>query len=93
MVEVMYTFYEYKEDHRLNDTISGLANIGISLGEVIGPIYITLMQRFYSLRIGYTVFALLLLLYSIFYFIVQNTIKRSDEPKKNCETALVELNS
>lgn len=66
MIEVSCRDYGYEEDDRLNDTLSGLTNMSLCIGEIIGPAFSSL---FYAL-IGYSASADLVTILSLCIFVI-----------------------
>ena len=71
MIDISHTQYHIPNDDRLNDAISGIANISICAGEIIGPIMGSLLgkpfQSKLKYRITYLAVSLIFGIFGIFY--------------------------
>ena len=93
MIEVAQSYYALPEDDRLNDSISTIANIFMSLGEITGPVAGSFMSIYFGFRNALTVYAFVLLLYAIFYAFSSDAFKATlpQTKEKVLETALIEF--
>ena len=67
MIDVSHTEYHIPNDDRLNDAISGIANISICGGEIIGPIMGSLLGKPFQSKLKYRVTYLVVsLIFGIF---------------------------
>lgn len=66
MIEVSIRDYGYQEDDRLNDALSGITNMSLCIGEILGP---TFASIFYSV-LGYSESADLVFLLSMVIFVI-----------------------
>jgi Na+/alanine symporter len=80
MIELAHNEYKYEQDHRLNDTIAGIANISFCIGEIIGPIFGSFLCILFNFKAASSILATFYLMYACFYF---STIQKSRKVKND----------
>lgn len=93
MIEVAHDHYGLAEDDRLNDSISSIASIFMSLGETTGPIAGSFLPMYTGYKITLTFYAFLVLAYAVFYALYSDVFRSTSQKtySKLLETALVEI--
>lgn len=89
IISIAHNDYGYEEDHRLYDAISGLINISMSLGEILGPIVGSSLKLSYEQI--YTIVGFLFFIFSIIYSLINNHQIKSDN--SSTKSSLIELKS
>jgi MFS family permease len=89
IISIAHNDYMYEEDHRLYDAITGLINVSMSLGEVLGPIVGSSLKLSYEQI--YAMVGFLFFTFSILYFLINNHHIKSDN--SSTKSSLIELKS
>ena len=92
MIEVAHKDYGYEEDHRLNDAISSLANITLSIGEIVGPILGSFASIYLSPEAAYMILGLFLFAFFIVYAFSLALFKSTTFSKPLLSSMQIELN-
>ncbi|OMJ66171.1 hypothetical protein SteCoe_37083 [Stentor coeruleus] len=72
MLEVAKNEYGYENDHRLNDAMSGITNISLCIGEILGPIIAALLDMLVGYSMAATIVAGLVLGHAIMYMLLSD---------------------
>ena len=93
MVEIAHAHYNLPEDDRVNDSISSITTIFISLGEVVGPIVGSFLPMYFGYINTIASYGFLVFAYAIFYVVCSDAFKDiiPHKEEKVLETALVEF--
>jgi MFS family permease len=67
MIDVAYLDYDYKEDYRLTDSLSGITNISLCAGEIIGPIVSSFLYYEFGYAKASTIVSFFVLAHGINY--------------------------
>lgn len=76
MIEVAYEDYGYSQDHRLNDTLSGITNMSLCIGEILGPITSSLLYSLVGYSMAATIIACTVCGYSLIYLVFSDACVR-----------------
>ncbi|OMJ67991.1 hypothetical protein SteCoe_34695 [Stentor coeruleus] len=74
MLEVAKYDYGYENDHRLNDAISGITNISLCVGEILGPIVAALLDMLVGYPMAATIVAGVVLGHAIMYMLLSDAL-------------------
>ena len=88
MIELAHEEYGYKEDGRLNDTLSEITNINLCIGEISGPIIGSFLPVLIGYRYTTSALAMAFFIYCTFYS-YSNQVLSKKMMKKNPATELL----
>lgn len=74
MMEVAYTDYHYSKDHRLNDTLSGITNMSLCVGEIFGPIVSSVLCYFFGFSWASSMIAIAAFLWGFVYLYCSDAV-------------------
>lgn len=74
MLEVARSDYGYENDHRLNDAASGITNISLCTGEILGPIVSAVLDTFLGYSMAATVVAIVTLVHALNYMVSSDAV-------------------
>ena len=91
MIEVAHKDYNYKEDHRLNDTLSAIANISLCIGEITGPIVSSLLCDAFGFSTASTIVGFGVLVYAIIYLGLSDVLTKENDKEESLVSELIEM--
>ncbi|OMJ74387.1 hypothetical protein SteCoe_26716 [Stentor coeruleus] len=74
MLEAARNDYGYENDHRLNDAMSGITNISLCIGEIMGPIVSAILDTFLGYSMAATVVSVFTLIHALNYMILSDAV-------------------
>jgi MFS family permease len=94
MMQLARNKYGFAEDHRLNDALSSIASMSLSIGEITGPIVATVLYDMFGYAVAAEIVGFVFGTYAIVYAVFSDAIVRKVKViSKNAEDALVEKSS
>ena len=92
MIELALTEYNYSRDHRLNDTLSGITNISLCVGEFVGPSVASFLCWAFGYGYASTIIGCIALLLAINYYRSSDAYKTSSK-SEDASGKLIEMSS